>query len=76
MTGPNYANTLAQWQAQGFDLHSLVTDPLFVNAAQGNFTLAANSPAYALGFHDIPTGQIGLVGYHAIDSYDLFGHTA
>jgi len=76
VTGPNYANTLAQWQAQGFDLHSLVTDPLFVNAAQGNFTLAANSPAYALGFHDIPTGQIGLVGYHAINSYDLFGHTA
>jgi parallel beta-helix repeat protein len=76
VTGPNYANTLAQWQAQGFDLNSLVSDPLFVNAAQGNFTLAANSPAYALGFHDIPSAQIGLVGYHAINNYDMFGHVA
>jgi parallel beta-helix repeat protein len=75
-TAPNYANTFAQWQAQGFDLHSLVTDPLFVNAAQGNFALAANSPAYALGFQDIPIGQIGLVGYHAINNYDMFGHIA
>ena len=73
-TAPNYYNTLAQWQGLGFDLHSLVADPLFANAAQGNFTLAANSPAYALGFQDIPTAQIGLAGYHAVNSYDLFGH--
>jgi len=65
-----------QWQAQGFDLHSLVADPQFVDAANGNFTLAANSPASALGFQDIPTAQIGLVGYHAINSYDMFGHIA
>jgi parallel beta-helix repeat protein len=75
-TAPNYYNTLAQWQGFGFDLHSVVADPLFANAAQGNFTLAANSPAYALGFQDIPIAQIGLPGYHAVSSYDLFGHTA
>src|SRR5439155_18131841 len=69
-TAPNYNNTLAQWQAQGFDLHSLIADPQFVDAANGNFTLAANSPASALGFQDIPTAQIGLVGYHASNSYD------
>jgi parallel beta-helix repeat protein len=75
-TAPYYANTLAQWQAQGFDLHSQVADPLFVDAAHGNFTLAANSPAHALGFQDIPIAQIGVAGYHAVNSYDLFGHTA
>src|SRR6266853_1560941 len=30
VTGPNYANTLAQWQAQGFDAHSPRDDPLLV----------------------------------------------
>jgi hypothetical protein len=75
-TAPNYANTLAQWQAQGFDPSSQVADPQFVDAANGNFTLAANSPAHALGFQDIPTAQIGVAGYHTVNSYDLFGHAA
>jgi parallel beta-helix repeat protein len=75
-TAPNYANSMAQWQGQGFDPHSQVADPQFVDAAHGNFALAANSPAHALGFQDIPTAQIGVAGYHAVNSYDLFGHTA
>src|SRR5216684_4265071 len=59
VTGPNYANTLAQWQSHGFDAHSRVADPFFVDPARGDFSLAANSPARVLGFKDIPTALIG-----------------
>ena len=34
-------------------------DPLFVDAAHGNYQLKANSPAYALGFQRIPFEKIG-----------------
>jgi parallel beta-helix repeat protein len=75
-TAPNYANSVGQWQSQGFDAHAQVADPQFTDPANGNFTLAANSPAHALGFQDLPTAQMGLPGYHAVSSFDLFGHTA
>ena len=35
-------------------------DPLFVDAAHGNYQLKPHSPAYALGFQRIPFEQIGL----------------
>jgi hypothetical protein len=47
-----------------------------VDAAHGNFTLVANFPAHALGFQDVPTAQIRVVEYHAVNGYELFGHTA
>jgi len=36
------------------------SDPLFVDAAAGNFQLRADSPAWKLGFEKIPVAQIGL----------------
>ena len=36
------------------DLHSVVADPMFVDAAAGDFTLKPDSPAFALGFEPIP----------------------
>ena len=35
------------------------TDPLFADAAQGNFQLKPDSPAYKLGFQPIPFEKIG-----------------
>jgi hypothetical protein len=53
--------TLDDWMAQsGYDKASLIADPLFVDAARGDYRLAANSPAWKLGFEKIEMEQIGL----------------
>ena len=49
----------ASWQALGMDRHSLIADPLFVNAAQDDYRLQPNSPAFKLGFQPIPVKEIG-----------------
>jgi hypothetical protein len=44
-TGDTAYNSLALWQAgTGLDQHSISADPLFVNAAAGDFHLQAGSP--------------------------------
>ncbi len=48
------------WQAIGQDVHSKVADPLFVDAAAGNYRLRPESPALALGFEPIPFERIGI----------------
>jgi len=50
----------SQWQAMGFDAHSVVADPLFADPDGGDYTLRADSPALALGFQPIDAGCIGL----------------
>lgn len=47
------------WQARGLDIHSVVADPLFVNAAEDDYRLEACSPAWDLGFEPIPVDKIG-----------------
>jgi hypothetical protein len=49
----------ASWQALGMDRHSLIADPLFVDAAKDDYRLQPNSPAFKLGFQPIPVEQIG-----------------
>ena len=53
-------DSFAQWQEMGFDTHSLVTDPMFVDFQNGDYRLKPNSPARALGFQPIDTSRIGL----------------
>ena len=48
------------WQAAGQDVHSVVADPLFVDAAHGDYRLKAESPAFARGFKDLPYAEMGL----------------
>jgi hypothetical protein len=54
--------TLTQWQEKGHDAGSIIADPKFAAPAQGDFTLAPDSPALKLGFQPIDTTRIGLVG--------------
>jgi Right handed beta helix region len=51
-----------RWKEMGFDAHSVVADPLFVNLREGDYRLRPESPAVRLGFQPIPVGRIGLHG--------------
>ncbi|MBM3499790.1 MAG: hypothetical protein FJX74_14110 [Armatimonadetes bacterium] len=51
----------ADWQARGFDAHSQVGDPGFVNPAADDYSLGPDSPALTLGFEPIDTRRIGLL---------------
>ncbi|RTE04311.1 right-handed parallel beta-helix repeat-containing protein [Paenibacillus whitsoniae] len=53
--------TLEEWQAIGWDQHSLFADPLFTNPDQGDFTLQPNSPAYSLGITNVDLIGVGLL---------------
>ena len=49
--------SLAEWQALGQDVHSLIADPLFEDAGNHDFRLKPGSPAFSLGFAPIETVQ-------------------
>jgi parallel beta-helix repeat protein len=54
---------LPQWQAAGFDLSSRIADPLFVDPLNHDYRLMIGSPAYEMGFQDIPVDRIGPEGF-------------
>jgi hypothetical protein len=47
------------WRKLGFDAHSSIADPLFVDAEAHDFRLRPDSPAYKLGFKPIPAESLG-----------------
>ncbi len=47
------------WKRRGFDRHSIVADPLFVDPKNDDYRLRAESPAFKLGFKPIPFDKIG-----------------
>jgi parallel beta-helix repeat protein len=47
------------WQQAGGDVHSIVADPMFVDAEHGDFRLKPESPALTQGFEPIPFDKIG-----------------
>jgi hypothetical protein len=48
------------WLSQGMDKDSVVADPLFVDADRHDYRLKPESPAWKLGFKEIPSEKIGL----------------
>ena len=52
-------NEWDSWQAAGNDVHSVMADPLFVNAGKDDYRLNSDSPAFKVGFKPIPIEKIG-----------------
>ena len=48
-----------EWQAGGQDRHSVIADPLFVNAGSFDFRLRKGSPALKMGFKPIDMRTVG-----------------
>lgn len=51
--------TFEEWKNRGYDVHSLIADPLFVDPYNGNFTIKPESPAFKLGFRQIDMSTVG-----------------
>lgn len=51
--------SLEEWRALKQDKSSLVADPMFVDAARGNFRLKAGSPASKIGFVPFDLSRVG-----------------
>ena len=60
-----------QWKREGFDAHSVLADPGFVNATRDDYRLKRSSPAWKLGFKPIPVDKIGCVKNAARASWPL-----
>ncbi len=47
-------------EASGRDAHSIAADPLFVDAAEGDYRVRDGSPALELGFENFPMDRFGV----------------
>jgi parallel beta-helix repeat protein len=52
-------NDWAAWQSLGMDRNSVIADPLFENASKDDYRVRPRSPAFKLGFVQIPVEKIG-----------------
>jgi hypothetical protein len=68
-----WGHTLSNWQSQSEDVHSVISNPEFINEAKFDFQLSPRSPAWKHGFQRIPYAEIGLYGdkkwVHSADKY-------
>ena len=57
---PPVEDRFSWWRSLGYEAHSIIADPLFVDVANDDFRLQPDSPAFKLGFKPIPQERIGL----------------
>jgi len=50
--------SFSAWQNRGMDRHSIIADPLFLDADHDDFRLQPDSPAFQLGFEPIPIHKV------------------
>jgi hypothetical protein len=50
------------WQELGYDKHSVIADPLFVDPRNNDYRLQPNSPALKIGFQPFDYSQAGVYG--------------
>jgi len=55
-------HSLEDWQAKGHEQGSVIADPKLADPAQGDFRVALDSPAVALGFKPFDPGTAGVYG--------------
>jgi hypothetical protein len=53
--------SLQQWQALGYDTHSLFSDPMFVDPGNQDYRVKSESPAIGLGFKNFDLSTAGLL---------------
>ena len=53
--------SLEEWQALGFDIHSVFADPMFIDPENNDYRVHPDSPALAVGFKNFPMNQWGLL---------------
>jgi hypothetical protein len=53
---------LKAWQARGYDQHSIIADPLFVDPENNDYRLKPDSPALKLGFKPFDFNEAGVYG--------------
>ena len=59
--------TLEQWRRQrGKDLHSLIVDPIFLDAGRDDYRLHPSSPALGLGFEPLNLDDVRRAGRHGL----------
>ncbi|MFC1760539.1 hypothetical protein ACFL6U_00480 [Planctomycetota bacterium] len=51
--------TWKEWQALGYDQHSIIADPGFKDPANGDFSLPDDSPARLIHFKPFPLNEAG-----------------
>jgi len=54
--------SFAEWKEKGYDLHSVIADPGFINPEAYDFRLRDDSPAHKIGFTPFDTRLAGVQG--------------
>ncbi len=69
--GGGKINAEPTWATYKLDVHSVIADPLFVNAEKGIYAVKPESPAIKIGFKNFLMDQFGKPGYPVPPGFEL-----